>query len=185
MNDSEYAAAIKVAEKNNERLNKEVPESIRNRENLLLQKIMSSRCSPVKNIQILFSEMDVIYNYINKYTICKKGCNHCCHYEIMVSDLEVDYINNKVNTRKINIATESNACPFLKRGICSIYEYRPFMCRRHVSINDSHKWCKFDICNIYNFPHVALSEVDKCYAFLLGTDGLNNMKDIRQAFKKV
>jgi len=182
MIESEYETALKIARKKQELLINQVPSSIQKREDSLYQKLVSSKRNRIKKLQILFSEMEKIYTYIHKFTACKKGCNHCCHYEITISVLETEYIKRNIKDSKISKNLTQNSCPFLKQGICSIYEYRPYLCRRHVSINDSAKWCETEICHKYNFPLVSLSEVDKCYAYIIGPNGQDTIKDIRVAF---
>lgn len=182
MDEKEYKTSLRFSEENLERLNRGVPEDIRNRENFLLQKLTSSPHGRLKKLEILFSEMDIIYSHINKFTVCKKGCNHCCHYEIAISELETKHIKRNVKTRKLNLKPENNSCPFLKKGSCMIYKYRPFLCRRHLFVGDSPKWCNIDICNSYEFPLVTLTEVDNSYAYLIGENGMKTIKDIRQVF---
>jgi hypothetical protein len=184
MNDKEYEIALKFAKNNFDSLIKQIPQAIRRKEASLFNKINYSKQGRLKRLELFYSEMDVIYAAIHNFTICKKGCSHCCYYEIAISDLEVEYIKSKVKTNKIKQNKTNNSCPFLKNGICSIYKYRPFLCRRHLSINDSSKWCELSICNSYNFPLINLTEVDKCYAYLLGPNGLDSLKDIRKVFSR-
>ena len=180
-----YEISLDFARKKYEQMNKQVTPRIRQREDSLFQKLQNSKLGKLKKIELFFSEMEEIYKFIHKFTICKKGCNHCCHYEIAITDLEVEYIKSKVKINKSKTITTGQACPFLKNGVCSIYEYRPFICRRHLSITDTPDWCKIDVCDDYTFPLINLSEIDKCYAYLVdGEQGMKSLKDIRQAFKK-
>jgi len=84
--------------------------------------------------------------FINKYTTCDKGCSYCCRVEVEVPALEAIYIHNALNEpinvdiEKVKIP-ENSPCKFLKKDICSIYEYRPLVCRMFGSL-DSLKKCK-------------------------------------------
>ncbi len=183
MNNNDYEASLNFARKNFVKLTNQYPLRLQQREDSLLQKLQSSKLSRLKKLELLYSEMEEIYEFIHKFTACKKGCNHCCHYEIAITDLEIEYIKSKVKTKKIKPSPFEQACPFLKKGICSIYEYRPFICRRHLSIADTANWCKLDVCNEYEFPLINLSEIDKSYAYLIGGQATDSLVDIRQAFK--
>lgn len=183
MSDNNYETSLAFARKKAEQIKLQVPPSIRQRENSLFQKLKNSNLGRLKKLELLFSEMGEIYKFIHRFSICKKGCKYCCHYEIAITDLEVEYIKNKVKINKKKYDASMQACPFLKEGTCSIYEYRPFVCRRHLSIADTPDWCKLDICKDYNFPLIYLDEIDKCYEYLVGQQGMKSLKDIRQAFK--
>lgn len=183
MNNSDYEKSLDFARKNYAKLTKQYPPRIQQREDSLLQKLQSSNLGKLKKLELLYSEMDAIYEFIYKFTACKKGCNHCCHYEIAITNLETDYIKSKLKTKKLKNRPFGQACPFLKKGVCSIYEYRPFICRRHLSIADTANWCKLDVCNDYKFPLVNLSEIDKSYAYLIGPQGMASVVDIREAFR--
>jgi len=183
LNKSGYETSLDFARKNYAKLTSQYPPSLQQREDSLLQKLQNSKLGRLKKLELLYSEMEAIYEFIHKFTACKKGCNHCCHYEIAITDLEIEYIKSKVKTKKIKPSPFGQACPFLKKGICSIYEYRPFICRRHLSIADTANWCELDVCNEYEFPLINLSEIDKSYAYLIGRQGMGSLVDIRQAFK--
>ncbi len=96
-----------------------------------------------------------ITTYLNKYfeqqkpyIFCKEGCSICCetgHYPI--SDLEFKYLNtgyqslnkkNKLIVKENIKKTKENykdksyyRCPFLIEKKCSIYKYRPLVCRSY------------------------------------------------------
>ena len=184
MTATEYEMALEVVKQNLDKINREIPPSLRAREESLYENLTSSNLGPLKRLEELYGEMDILYNFIKKFTPCKKGCNHCCHYEIAVSKVEVEYIKRNVKMKGKIKPQRSEACPFLKNGVCSIYPYRPFLCRRHLSLADSDRWCKEDICNKYDFPLINFSEFDRCYAEIIGLDGLSSVKDIRDAFPR-
>jgi len=92
---------------------------------------------------------------------CQKGCNHCCHYPVLVSILEgvslfrwiADQglwrkdLKDKLQEahRKVWGLSPSvwmlsmTPCPLLtKEGLCGAYEARPFVCRTTLSIGDPH-----------------------------------------------
>jgi Fe-S-cluster containining protein len=75
----------------------------------------------------------------------KQECSFCCHDQIMLSTQEAEYIKknatyeinqellekqrNALDFKKLSFA--DRACIFLKEGKCSIYEYRPLICKSH------------------------------------------------------
>jgi Fe-S-cluster containining protein len=103
---------------------------------------------------------------IQRNAPCKKGCNACCHIRVDVSDIEKEYILVSLNSQqkkliksniKKNQKNEANRqelirsgetkhtligkpCPFLdEEGACSIYETRPFACRKWFVLCDPAK----------------------------------------------
>ncbi|MBU1564377.1 MAG: YkgJ family cysteine cluster protein [Proteobacteria bacterium] len=180
-----YELAIKEANSNIENVRQTLPEDIRKKEKGLFKKISELNRGRLKKLELLFYEMDTIYSFINQFTICEKGCSHCCYNMVIsISTLEIEWIKSELKINKLKRNPNQKACPFLNNGTCSIYKYRPFFCRTHNSFNDSPKWCMPDVCNNYLFPKINLSEVFKCYQYLVGLPTPETVKDIRKAFAR-
>ncbi len=73
---------------------------------------------------------------------CKEGCSSCCEQgDYPLSDIELEYLMKgfvKLNPQ-IKVQIQNNIkdmkkggiCPFLVNNICSVYKYRPIVCRVH------------------------------------------------------
>ena len=105
---------------------------------------------------------------------CNNSCSFCCHSKIFMSLIESEYIkfvikelNIKPNKKRSKIQNSTNedkikwinkACPYLldenSKGIrlCSIYEFRPIVCRTHNSLEES------KYCNKEEFPNRFINE---------------------------
>lgn len=70
-----------------------------------------------------------LYNALPKVDIpCPSGCVECCTTPFVPwSELEVESLCNA--TEKLPELLENGTCNFAIDGKCSVYEYRPFMCR--------------------------------------------------------
>lgn len=77
-----------------------------------------------------------------KYIKCKAGCSACCEKgDYPISQIELEYLMQGFialdNETKIKIQTNiksmkrGNKCPFLLNNRCSVYPYRPIICRVH------------------------------------------------------
>lgn len=92
---------------------------------------------------------------------CKSGCNDCCSFKVEVLGPEAFYIARKlksvlsieeagllveslekyiVKAKNYEGDTHAPTCPMLKEGLCSIYDFRPLVCRRLNSY--SVEYCK-------------------------------------------
>lgn len=80
---------------------------------------------------------------------CKRGCSHCCHQKVEIYEDEAKYIGEMCQEKGIPISKKHlkkqnktpytelirnghSACVFLKNNECSIYEFRPLICRAHT-----------------------------------------------------
>lgn len=125
-----------------------------------------------------------------KEMTCSKGCSFCCHDLIIIHPDEYNYIyklakkhkiktNKKVSklfnsTKKEQLKWHHKRCPFLTdNDVCSIYEFRPMICRTHNS-SDKKELCFNPDKNI---PHkqIYINEAD---AYMLGLFVLTKAYDL-------
>ncbi|QOV77543.1 MULTISPECIES: YkgJ family cysteine cluster protein [Enterobacteriaceae] len=101
---------------------------------------------------------------VPSYSICQKGCAHCCKIPVSVTAMEAiligEYLGRKPKELfEINpVANKYNYCPFLDltTASCSIYKVRPLHCRNFQSF-DHYKYCQTpDV--IHNTFHTYSSE---------------------------
>lgn len=73
--------------------------------------------------------------FVSTFTSCKKGCCSCCKIDVHLTVLEATYIAQatKIIARDNQLTTgHKSKCPFLsEKGACSIYNYRPILCRTY------------------------------------------------------
>lgn len=114
----------------------------------------------LKDYPNLLYYIDKVMETIYPYTDCHKGCDACCRMNVSTFEFEAELIkkhiaNNwskeernelhrKIHQMKLEhpeifylastkIRFIGVPCPFLKDGCCSVYDCRPFMCRKYVS----------------------------------------------------
>jgi uncharacterized protein len=189
MDNNDYQKAVDFARANFDKIEQSLPDSIKEREEKLFGKMLSQKFNSLNKLKMLYSEIDIIYSHLGKMIVCDRGCSHCCYQDIAISELEVEYILKNTKAKRVRPEIVPNAlngpCPFLKNHKCSIYLFRPFLCRRHVSLANSPRWCEQDVCNKYEFPLFSSSEVDKSYAYLLVSSQKEKMyNNIRQVFRE-
>jgi Fe-S-cluster containining protein len=184
----DYQTARMVAEKNRDRIVSQMPADLARREDRLFTELSLSKESSLKKLEKLYIFMDELYAFIGKFIPCHKGCNHCCYIEVSISSLEAEYIESNLgimgNPNFIKKEFFQTPCPFLEHGTCSIYKYRPFVCRRHLALFDNPKWCQLDLCDKYEFPQIMFTEVEKSYRFIVAVSRASSLYDIRQLFSR-
>lgn len=70
---------------------------------------------------------------------CKKGCSQCCYVDLSIFEIEAqnicDWFTNLLPTQQTTLIKKwtepqkQNACAFLNKEECTIYEARPLICR--------------------------------------------------------
>lgn len=187
MINEEYEAAKKIASQHLIAIERQLPRSLATREENIFVTLRSSKTSPIEQLVLLYNLMDDLYSFFSQYTPCHKGCCYCCHIEVSISSLEGEYIERKTGIERALSyevgKTFGTPCPFLDKDACSIYDYRPFVCRRHNALFENTKWCTLDLCNNYTFPQVRFSEIEKSYHHVLAISG-SSLADIRRMFIK-
>ena len=185
---ADYKTEKIITEGNCEKAEKALPSRLLRKEENLFHRLKKSKKSSENKLNELYQFMDEIYFYVNKNSPCKKGCSHCCHYNVSISDLEAHYIQkttkSKISNQRVGEPNfHGESCPFLIDNSCSIYESRPFVCRQHHSMSSTSEWCNVDIANTYEFAKVQFSEIKRSYDMILKESNLMTRFDIRQKFE--
>lgn len=103
---------------------------------------------------------------------CKKTCSSCC-LDFKIVPVEKFIIHNKFSENNINTASfikSGNTCKYLSNGECSIYQYRPIMCRTHgfplLYLNEDETAYEFSTCDL-NFLDYDLDEVSEANSIMM------------------
>lgn len=103
--------------------------------------------SNVDRVKAMYSFMDRYAEFVKTFTVCAKGCSHCCKIPLDVTQLEISVIEESIGLKadypKGNDRIDPNdPCPLLNSdGSCSVYEHRPLSCRTLATIDDP-KFCE-------------------------------------------
>ena len=175
------------AQNNFNRLVAEIPVRLSEREDQFANKIERMKTNPAKKLESLYSFMSELYLFASKYTPCKKGCSGCCHYSVTVSEVEIVHIEKHAKKKRNKVISpkkdfHGSPCPFLEKGVCSIYEARPFVCRKHVTLTSTNTWCNPDNSNNETFPLLQFSSVNDAFDHIRRESASFEIFDIRQVF---
>lgn len=108
---------------------------------------------PRAKLRYMWDAADRINEIVTPHSACRNGCSHCCHIAVIISHTEADAISRHtgIKAKKVKGRPEENstsiqkyfgkACPFLKKGKCSIYEVRPFACRMMFNLSETPSLC--------------------------------------------
>jgi Fe-S-cluster containining protein len=178
----------KVQKQNLDKVLHFLPKSLEQRENKMFHKLQKHKGNSFTKLKALYSFMDELYAFVGKFIPCKKECTFCCYYEVSISELEVRYIEKFANTKRLKKSyllpngPHGTPCSLLKNNICSIYEYRPFFCRRCINLYHSNQFCHPNLAFGYNGMTLHFSEVDKSYNLIIEQSFLDVRYDIREVF---
>ena len=165
----------------------QIPRSLIAREKKLFKIFKKSNNDPLKTLRKLYAFMDDLYSSVQNYTPCKKGCSYCCCIPISVTELDVYFIERSLrirgNKKKLAILPET-PCPFLVSNSCSIYRYRPFVCRKNVTFDNSSKWCHARVGANAAMPTLQFNRIEQAYYHLVYISGANKVIDIREVFRR-
>ena len=93
-------------------------------------------------LKSLDKKLEGYFEDYKPYVCCKAGCSSCCEKgDYPISDIELEYlihgfvsleqdIKRQVQENFKNIQ-KGGCCPFLVNNLCSVYQYRPIICRTH------------------------------------------------------
>ena len=154
-------------------------------------------------VEWLLKAIDVAVAPSNGLAACSKGCSHCCHISLDISEAEARAIHKATGRRldaKAGMAGEEAEqgiserqkramgvpCPFLSRaGACTIYDVRPFNCRSQVNVDDDDLLCRLttaDEEDKVRVPYLDMRHYKAAYRSILGSE--QRFADIRDWFPR-
>lgn len=117
----------------------------------LPKRITQISARPVIRLKEVLSTADQIFDHAGKFAACARGCGHCCHVSVPITEFEARYMGEHLNIKPVELKQSirhklseygsHTPCPFLANGECSIYEVRPLTCRMHMNFDRDNYWC--------------------------------------------
>jgi Fe-S-cluster containining protein len=116
----------------------------------------------------LIDEIDLLYERLSdKYKdqmMCKVGCDKCCeNYGLLPVEfyaIRAKMYGEVKRFEPVEDEIEEGRCPFLKESMCTIYNYRPIICRSHglplLFMGEDDNW-EMSICDL-NFVDYDLTK---------------------------
>lgn len=190
MTNQSYEEAIVQTRLVQEKVLASISDNLRKEEERIPSMIARSSGKSVFNdLARLYAFMDRLYSSFSGEIPCGKGCNHCCSLkEIAITEIEILYIEKHANKKRLIRPRDLEEvsyqpCPFLKEDICSIYPYRPYVCRKHFSMSPV-EWCQPGTCESFEFPQMSFAGIEEGLAILLQRSGKMKVRDIRAVFSE-
>jgi hypothetical protein len=139
----------------NERINARLTPHIA-KFNARINALMRSRRNADFCIPAFWAIVDEMMAFNAPDVACKRGCNHCCHTQVLVTTEEARVIGQRIGRKPERVAAPGrtradidkfdfgyhNPCTFLIGGECSIYENRPLPCRTQYSLDVDALMCE-------------------------------------------
>lgn len=182
----EYETARAAAEANQQKAVTAIPAKLQAKEDQFAEKLRGTKVGPLKKLELLYALMNELSSSFSSCTPCTKGCSACCHYHVAISEIEVAYIEKHTKHRRRKTLLDNQdfhgqPCPFLQAGACSIYQARPFVCRRHHALTPNAYWCHHERSDRM-FSRIDFTSVNQAFDDIrLETDPAAPY-DIRQYF---
>lgn len=183
--------SIQTAKANREQFLAAIPAKLEQREDAIQRQLSLENASAFSKLWKLYRLLNELGTIAAPYIACGKGCSACCHMNVKVSQLEVALIEKEMGARPVHLTSSrvhdletflGAPCPFLKEGDCSIYEVRPFACRKHMNFDFTAYWCAPDRSLKVEMPFVGYSSAESAYLELARTWENGCFADIRDFF---
>jgi hypothetical protein len=155
--------------------------------------------SRAKAIVWLHRAADRLSQAVAREVACRRGCDACCHQDVVVSQAEAELIGRAIGRRPaatpagaVSVGRDLNdpplmpvrhtgqPCPFLAAGECRIFRHRPLVCRLHANFDQDALLCQIVPGESISVPYVDASIEKAVYHGKVAGGGL--VADIRDWF---
>ncbi len=168
-----------------------IPHELSEREDNIQAKLANENASPRSKLRKIYNLMTDLGSAAEPYVACAKGCSSCCKMNVTISQIEANLISEKTGLNVNQLANSKNhdseefigiPCIFLKDGSCSIYDVRPFVCRKHVWFDTSSYWCDPQRSLEATMPMIEFSGAAAAFFDVTKKDSGGIHADIRDFF---
>jgi len=151
MSDRKIEQTRQFAEENLDKFFNSVPPELKAHVVSLPKRITQLSARPVIKLKEVLNMADQIFDHAGKFAACARGCGHCCHVSVPITEFEARYMAENLGIKLVELKQSirhelseygsHTPCPFLANGECSIYEVRPLTCRMHMNFDRDNYWC--------------------------------------------
>lgn len=189
--DHSLAATVARMEGRRAALVEALPAELKAREDALPARNRADNASVHSKLGRIYALVDEFSAHRAPYVACKQGCSDCCRMNVQISNLEAARIAAATGRRARTLARSvrhedgkfaGEACPFLVDGSCSIYAYRPYVCRNHASFDVDAYWCEPGRMQTVKLPMLELSGAKQALVEVLRQTKQPLLADIRDFF---
>lgn len=164
-----YEERFQTAELRRSKFQEAIPKELNEREDAIRKVLSRENSSSRSKLKKVYNLMNEIIEVAKPFTACGKGCSDCCNQNVMISETEAKFITEAISTQPIQLESSiihdekkflGVACTFLKNNACSIYDVRPYTCRKHLSFDEDAYLCHPSRSIEHKSPMIVFSEAE-------------------------
>lgn len=183
---------VEVAKERRDAWQESLEGSLLKREEELPRAVRSLNASGRVKYAMVVAVADEVLRSQERFVACRRGCSHCCHMNVQISNIEAERLEERSGRQKAKIIRpvrheqdkfEGVRCPFLGgNGECTVYDARPLACRTHTSFGETDYGCLEGNMNRLRVPMTRMTGIaEACSAAVGGRSGMV-LADIRDFF---
>lgn len=189
--DKSLSASTEAAELRRSLFIQAIPPILTAKEDTIQRRLASENASSRSKLRKIYNLLKELGEVAKPYVACSKGCSSCCKMNVMVSEVEAHYIEMETGIKPVRVVETRTyplnkfvgiPCPFLNNDSCSIYDARPFVCRKHISFDTSPYWCDPTKLLDVEFPMIGFSGAEGALMDVAGLTSGGIFADIRDFF---
>jgi Fe-S-cluster containining protein len=166
-------------------------ESLREKEDRIAKEMRLTNSSAISKLTKIYALVDELGAAATGFVACRNACSSCCHMNVMISAVEAKQIEAATGRTRVALSSSrvhdmaefsGQPCPFLKNASCSIYDVRPFACRKHVSFDTTSYWCHPERSHLREMPLMRFEGAEAAFFDVTERDKKGVFADIRDFF---
>lgn len=170
------------------------PAELNTRDDQIAAVLSRENSSAKSKLSKVYRLQDEASSIAAPFVACRRGCSACCRMNVSVTSIEAERLSDITGrqarklTRPVQHHLEKFSgvdCPFLVDESCSVYEYRPFACRAHLSFDLTAYWCQPQRSNVSGMGMAKMGGAQLAYASIASSTLLRGFADIRDFFPPI